>query len=267
MDLKEARSHVRASIRVHQVDDDDLDRGIMSALDYLNRADLLRTTTAVTATANNAELDISSITGIRPGRIWRVSVGYDDQGTWATATSYTQNDLVQGDGDPDSLYYVARSDHTSSGSNEPGSSGGSAVWERVYWTGGTPVKRTDFAAVASALNNCGGTGRPTKYAVKDSTTLLLYPVPDLAYPINVTARSGGYSGWVPGTKENIDISYDDELLRPVLWWAAPAFIEYHDTALRQRSQGWRRFLDAIEMAENESGFDTGVIEKSFNDFT
>lgn len=54
----------------------------------------------------------------------------DITGTWTVSTAYVIGNIVQGDGTPDSYFYICLQDHTSAAGNEPPSDGGTH-WNRV----------------------------------------------------------------------------------------------------------------------------------------
>ena len=111
MKLFEARNMVERSLGgVSCPDSAKMDDAIKIALERLIRVtDVTRNTDTVSLAANVATADFSAITRFNAGKIKRLQTGYSDQGTWLVGTAYAVNDLVQGDGTPDSLLATSAS--------------------------------------------------------------------------------------------------------------------------------------------------------------
>lgn len=152
---------------------------------------------SITLSADVAAYDFSSITDMRPEDVEWVELAYVDQGTWATATSYVVNDLVKGDGSPDALLYVCTEDHTSGAGNEPGTSGGEAVWTQVNSKLGWGVDLVDTLESGVSLRSFNtrnqwpyNTADPQQYqsgpnavSFRTLTECVVSPVPDARWTL------------------------------------------------------------------------------------
>lgn len=245
MDLAELRKRVLARCRRSgtSFDPEEVDFAIQSALHELDLTAYHSTsvTSAATFTANNPELDVSGLTGLRPERVIRAELAYTDQSTWASGTSYAVNDLVQGDGNPDSKFYVCTAAHTASSSNEPGQSGGDAFWELRMWKRGDVVQLLDRATIGKALGDrsqfrlylpydyqfdtdTDARGKPRVGGFWTDALFYVYPVPDAAYKIVFLQRQA-VDDWTPGTDALTTIDVPDNVLIPMVegmcWYLDP----------------------------------------------
>jgi hypothetical protein len=181
---------------------------------------------AVTCTADNAELDFSSVTGFSAEAIKQVEIGYT-KSTWATATAYTADlNLVTGDGSPDSKLYLCTTSHTSGASTEPPGSN----WTQVLSNQGTRVNRKSYQDIMGKIRNLGTTvDRPQEIGWENENTAFLWPAPDLAYPVDIiyeaTLDNVNFDPDTDvGTLEVIDVTIPDRYVTPLAWWGIPAVL-------------------------------------------
>jgi hypothetical protein len=207
------------------------------------------TTGTVTATAHDAELDISGVDGLRGEEVVRVEVGYHDRGTWSTSlAAVAKNDLVKGDGTPDSWLYVCTAAHTAAADKEPPNT---AYWQQVINKRGTLVDVRDYDHLADperARNpvtgalSCGSPARPRIIAFFDAATAYLSPTPDEAYPI-VFQYLAPLVSWDVGVDDpdDVELNIPDKYLYPCIRHGVPAILEAPDPADRAANMNWRIF--------------------------
>ena len=245
MDLCSLRDRVLARVQRANISftPTDVDYAIQTALNELDLDSyfsLVYTDTA-TMVVNNPQVDLSELVpedvdnvtteGIRPERVIRVELAYNDRGTWATATSYAVNDLVKGDGTPDSYYYVCGLANTSDADNQPGTAGGNTYWSMVLWQHGQVLPITNRDTVARLLgdspvatpylpanyvvvgNLMQAPGLPTICAFLTQNTLLVYPPPNLAYKLRLLIQYP-LTEWEAGQSSDIDIALPNNILLP-----------------------------------------------------
>ena len=209
------------------------DRAIQAAGNRFNQnSRIVRRSAEVNLTAELAKIDLSAdadFTHFRPERLIRAEIGYSDQGTWATSTAYTLNQMVQGDGSPDSRYYRCILAHTSSASDEPGGTGDwQSYWELLAWDQGEHLENVAISTIGRLLNEDTSTSKPTKIAWQDNAdTAYVYPAPDTVYTLRVyfweplllkNASTAAIETWVIGDSGdgahelNIPEEYTHEML-------------------------------------------------------
>lgn len=257
MDLVELRDRVlsrvqRANTTFAPLDVDYAIQAGLNELDLDSYFSLVYTDTA-TMTVNNAEVGISALvpsgisdvltTGIRPERVIRVELAYTDRGTWsASSVSYAVNDIVKGDGSPDSYYYVCKEAHTSSSSNQPGDTGGSTYWTRRQWQHGNKLELVNRDTIArwlgdspnmspylpanyvSVVNLNVTPSEPTHCAFLTQDTLLVWPPPDKAYKVRMLIQYP-LTEWEAGQSADVTIAIPNNILLPAIdgmcYWLDP----------------------------------------------
>lgn len=198
----EAVDIVRSSIRNPSVyDNDDIARAILSVgNDFVQRTRCTRSSGTVTLAANTAEYDYatSAITDLRPEDFETAEIIYIDEGAWADATAYTVNDLVT----ENSKFWRCISAHTGpgDGSTQPDSGADYLTyWSRVAAKTGYPVDCVDYQFISRDLRNpeifrTPSYGyadafieqyRPERFAFKDHTNLVVYPIPQAAWKLQI----------------------------------------------------------------------------------
>lgn len=260
-----AREMVRNALREtpNGIDKYALDRAIKVACDTLIlETEITRTDATVALTANDASVTVSGLTNFRVDRLIKAELRGSDQGTWTTATAYSKHDIVTGDGDPDSLKYRCTVAHTSSSSNEPGSSGGSANWTRVNWDRIEDLVEADYTSVARKLNDSVQAGTPSCIGFADNATAYLWPVPDSAFTLGLIYKAAlvSWNDGGPGGATTLNI--DDEYLRPTLWWGAAACVSHADPGDVFQDERWRRFMDFVFKVRGKSGYNASVAYKN-----
>lgn len=246
MQLTEIRQRLTAAARKmgKSYGPEELDMAIQTAL---NEADLsayhsLSITSNLTFTVNQPEISVATLTGFRPERVTRAMLAYNDRGTWATATAYTVNDLVQGDGSPDSYYYHCTEAHTSSASNEPGQ-GDNPYWERTLWKRGDVIEIIDTNTIAHMLGDrailrnylpddfifatvadANDAGKPRFGSFLTEDIFVVYPPPLYAYKLQFIMRAA-VTDWTPGTEADIEIDIPDNVLLPMIVYGAAYFLD------------------------------------------
>lgn len=287
MQLSELRTSAKLYVRAgNDFADADYDRAARDCLNYMvaRGLDVMRSTATVTVSANNPQLDLTApiALGFRAERFIMAEVGYVDEGTWATGTSYDINDLVQGDGDPDSFLYVCTEAHTSSSSNEPGGTGGAAFWTRVDNRRGTRlryraysdvvnprgrrhplVKRADgwyYYAYDDYQNDAGVAGgltgdRPSMISFRTATDAYVSPTPERDFPVNLVWRSTvpawEYGG--TGTVEDIEFYLPDEYTTGLFRHGIPAALLGPESDIRGDDAMWRLFENDVELLLSHAG--------------
>lgn len=284
--LTDVRAIVRSSLHVsvQTYSDSEVDRAVKAAFNELiTETSLSRTSGTITLTANDATVDVSTITLFRPERIVRAQIVYNDRSTWLTATAYAVNDLVRGDGSPDSLLYVAHTAHTSSASNEPGGSSTTDNWTRVNWKGGFQVQIKDYDFVASLLDGeptempivqatietgpATESARPFCIAFFDSDTAFVYPVPDIAYKLEIIYKQA-LETWTDGASGGsvTFASIDNEFISQAAWLGPLTYLETSDT----QSAHWSRYRDEwrrlLKKWKGYVNYNPGVLHKEPNDY-
>ena len=283
--LTDVRAIVRSSLHVgvQAYSDTEVDRAVKAAFNQaIRETSITRTSGTVTLTAESATVDVSSLTLFRPERIVRAQITYSDQGTWTTSTSYAVNDYVVGDGTPDAKNYRAHTAHTSAAANEPGS-GGTDVWTQVNWLGGFEIELVDYSNMAWLLDGQAeprasqkatvetgpGTesGRPNRMAFKDSDTAYCWPVPDIAYPLEIQYQQA-LETWTDGASgaSVTFASIEDEFVHELAYWGPIVFLSYSDTQSahwKRAKSEWQNLLDRLRGHVN---YNPGVLQKTPSDY-
>ena len=270
MDLVSLRDRVLARVQRANATFDvvDVDYAIQTALNELDLDSYfsLVYTDTVTMTVNNPEVTISALlpsgvsnvdtAGIRPERVIRIELAYTDRGTWSDAgVSYAVNDIVKGDGDPDSFYYVCDTANTSSSSNQPGESGGSIYWSRRQWQHGNVLNLVNRDTIArwlgdsptvspylpsnfiSVVNLNISPSEPTHCGFLTQDTLLVYPPPDIAYKLRMLIQYP-LTEWEAGQSADVEVAVPNNILLPAIdgmcYWLDP---------LHPQASNWRQRFD------------------------
>lgn len=199
-------------------------------------------TDPVTMEQYNPEVDISGMvpadsgattaTGIRPERVVRCEIAYTDRGTWASGTSYSVQDLVKGDGNPDSYFYVCTAANTAAADNEPGTSGGQDYWTRRAYKRGDPIDILNRDTIANQLGtgvvegvypqwwpfpDAGpqAPGQPVKGGFLTQDIFIVWPPPDLAYKM-VFIMQFPVTEWEPGETGAVNLLIPDNIIIPAI---------------------------------------------------
>lgn len=260
MRLTEIRKTVRLSMGAEdgEYSDADIDRGIRLCLNEFQRVlRFQRSVSVVVVTAGNAEFSVSA-TDFRPERVLLIERVYNDRSTWADSTSYAVDDLVQGDGDPDSYLYVCIHPHTSSSLNEPPNE---SYWVRVPWKRGQTVDQVGFDLISDWMVGARPwTGedacRPMYVGWSPDGKGYVWPVPTSNVRLSVT-YANPLPEWTPGTQAMVDLEIPDEYIDPMVWFGVPAALMYRTEGQRVMSDQWNRFKTAILEIKGYSDPDAG----------
>lgn len=252
--------------------DADYDRAARDCLHYMvsQGLDVMRSTATVTLTANDPHVDLTApvAAGFRAERFIMAEIGYVDEGTWASAATYDINDLVQGDGNPDSYLWVCTQAHTASASNEPGSSGGAAYWTRVDNRLGTRLRYRAYNETVnprgrryplvrhadgwyyyddyqSDPNVAGGltSDRPQLIGFRTPTDAYVWPTPERSFPLNLVWRSvvPAWEYGAGGTVASIEFYLPDEYTNALFHHGIPAKLMHP-----QQPDQWRAFTNEVD---------------------
>ena len=221
----------------------DIDYAIQTALNELDLDSYFSLVYTDTAqmTTNNPQVNIagllpegvSNVTteGIRPERVIRVELAFNDEGEWTSGTSYALNDLVQGDGTPDTYFYYCIAANTASALNTPGTTGGQTYWQRTLWQHGPVLALTNRDTVGRLLGDSPiplpylplnylvatnanmAPGVPTTCAFLTQDTLIVYPPPMQDYLIRMLIQYP-LTEWEAGQSADIDIAVPNNILLP-----------------------------------------------------
>lgn len=267
MIVSEMRDSVELTLRTGDYDASDIDRAFRSAANHmmLKKVDINRAEGTKTCTAYDNVIDFSSITDFRSNRLIAAEVGYNDLGEWADDLgAIAKNDLVQGDGDPDSYLYVCTTAHTAASDKEPPNT---TYWKRVPNKQGTKLIKRDMEQVLHPprprrlrvpfgrhhLDNCPGIDpathlvqpdRPVYIGFRTHTKAVVYPTPALAYPINIIYRKP-FAMWTIGGSDASTIPVADEYLHVLIEYGTPAILEFPDPNERLSTYRWQLFEQAI----------------------
>lgn len=235
--------------------------------EILRVCDCARTTSTKVLTANNPLVSLS-ITDFRVDKLVRMWTGYADQGEWDNVTNYAVNDMVQGDGNPDALFYrckVAHGPGVAAPHDAAAEPPNSTYWEQVSWGGGFNVELKDINYVSKRLDEYVETGRPECIAFINNTTGYVWPVPDLAYTLNLLWKSP-LESWTSG-EASVTINIPDEYVHPAIWFGAVAALKHSDANVRNDSFPWQRFQEFLQNIAGSSGFETNVLMRDEADYT
>lgn len=223
---------------------------------------------SLSCSADVAQLDLDTITGFDPMKVLRAEVAYPDKGTIESSGTYAELDLVQG---TDNLYYVSKVYHTSSSSTLPPNN---TYWSRVSWKGGFELEILDYDYVASQLNDSvdgeynvyekveSDSGRPKYLGWKTSTACILYPVPQTTWGVRLFFDEPS-TDWTPGasgTTTALSLNIPETHLYPILWWGAPAYLQYSSGFGQQYAQQMRqKFEQHLIATRGRVGIDAAGI--------
>ena len=265
--LEEARDVVRNAARTsaNASDDTRVDYAIRYVLqDLLRHAKVTGTVGTVAITGSSAVSDYSGLTLFNASRLRRVGIANVDTGTWGTGNSYAVDALTQGDGSPDSMYYVCTSAHTSTSTTEPPNT---SYWSPVAWPQEYKCERADYSEVAARLNSeSGGSDRPRIVAVRpDDETQNFY-----WWPVSPTDKIANVyydeelTSWSPGTTnpESIVLNIPKEYIDGALWSGAAAVLMERDPKRRSGIDSWQRYVEFRDSVAGEVGRDTGMTEQA-----
>lgn len=268
MQLGEARNRLTAAVRKmgKSYGPEEMDMAIQMALNFadLSSYHSLSLTSALTMTVNNPETSLSTLTGFRPDRVIRAQLAFTDEGVWATATAYQVGDLVTGDGTPDAYFWACTEAHTSSASNEPGTDGGAAYWERRLWKRGDVIEIVDLNTIAHMLGDrpllrnylpddflfpnmidSNVSGQPRFGSFLTQSIFVCFPPPDAAYKFVFVMKSA-VTDWVPGTEANVEIDVPDNVLMPLIWFGAAYFLDTTAKDAAARKEAFDRHVQNID---------------------
>lgn len=259
MQLPDLRQRVLARVRRgdSSFSPEEVDFAIQAALHEMSLTGYfsLSVTSALTFTATNPQLDVSSL-NLRPETIKRAELSFTDRGTWsASSVSYAVNDLVQGDGNPDAKFYVCKLANTSSSSNEPGTSGGDSYWTARIWQRGDKIRLLDRETIGRIMGDRSylrpfvpddywfaqgpddASGIPCVGGFWTEDLFYAYPVPDAAYKI-VFLIQKPVDEWDAGTDAYVNIDVPEKVLLPatdgMAWYLDPN---------HEKAPTWRQLFD------------------------
>ncbi len=233
----------------------------------------------VTLTAYDPRVTVSSLTvaGVTatdflPGRLIDAQIGYHSRGTWSAALgSVAVNDLVQGDGSPDSSWYVCTAAHTAASDNEPPND---SYWSLVQVPTGTPLT---IRAVPDLLDFHRGSGpwyidRSRYYDESPLATpgrphsigfgpelgqAWVYPTPEMAYPLRLYYWRGGPT-WTPGTSATISFDLPDEVLSAAAQYGAPAHLMHLSEDSGRAMTLWRLYENRLRELRQAGATNVGA---------
>lgn len=240
--------------------------------EFCRKTDVVRKSGTVDTTAGTAEVSLSSLaaadggtgpyTDFRAEYLIRAELMYKDQGTWADATAYVKNELVQGDGTPDSKYYVCREAHTSDAANdEPGTgTNWTRYWRNVAWKRNSLLRVVDFATISDKLDSNIideqwvvpeiTSSEPNQIALDYPGTAYLWPVPDTVYTVRLTYRSP-FTGTDTG---NPTLNVPDEYMHGILQWGAPAALQHTSPENKFANDAWSKWQNWLRDVSGDTGF-------------
>jgi len=265
VNLEEARIVVRDSAlqaSEETYSDARVDRAIRAALsEFVQQTRCTVTSGTVALTGSVAAFTSTTLSNFRPERIVRAQARYIDRGVWGTGNSYVYNDFVQGDGSPDSAYYICTLAHTSGTSNEPPNG---AYWRVTAANLGTPVDLVDLNTVVCNLESTTASD-PTMFAFEGTASGYVAPMPDSNRILWVQYYQP-LVAWEPGTSNasTITLNVPDEYINDALWYGAASFLESADPLSRMQSQGYKAFKEAIRRVKGEAGLESGPVVKDID---
>lgn len=240
--------------------------------EFCRKTDVARKSGTVDTTADTAEVSLSSLTAADGGTgpytnfraeyLIRAELQYKDQGTWATSTAYSVNELVQGDGDPDAKYYVCITAHTSDTANDQPGDGTNwtTYWRQVAWKRNKELMLVDFGSISNKLESTMvddtwvipelTSDEPTQIALDYPNTAYLWPVPDSVYTLRVTYRSP----FVDTDTGDPTLNIPDEYVHGILQWGAPAALQHTSPENRYANDAWAKWQGWLRDVGGDTGF-------------
>lgn len=279
MKLSDAIDIVKQTALNAATDDTFPKREIINAIrfvgeEFCRETAVVRKSGTVDTTADTSLVSAASLTAadggtgpytdFRPERLIRAEIQYDDQGTWTVSTAYTKNQLVQGDGSPDSKYYVCKLAHTSSANDEPGGSGDwSQYWRRVQWERSDSLNVVDFKTMIDRLESVQldhewvnpplTSAEPVEVAFDYGTqNAYLWPVPDTVYTLRLTYRSA----FTDVTTGDPTLNIPDEYIMGVLWWGVPAALQHTAPENGYANDAWAKYRQFVREVKGDVGFES-----------
>ena len=270
MNLLQIRNSIKQAIQSDEYSDPAIDWGYWAAgHELMRQVPVAYSEATKNLTPHDNEVDLSTIDGFRSERCLRAEIGYNDRGTWVTGSSYAVNDLVIGDGTPDSKLYVCTEAHTADSGNEPPSE----KWKQTENRRGTRMDIRTYDEVVdphaytdsdpyfwpyrdeyqgawydtSYVGQGDTPDRPRVIGFANHKTAYVRPTPPIAYPLRLTYRESLHDFTIgqPGA-ENVTSNIPDEYLPAVTQFGAPAYIEYPDPSDRASDYRYQRFVELIE---------------------
>lgn len=250
-------------------------------VEFIRLSKCTRSELTFTLTANNPEVDLtdSAFSNFLISRYIKAEIAFSDQGAWSDASvSYAVNDLVTND----SKFYECTEAHTSSASNEPGTTDGATYWTETRWKRGTPVTRMDYNDIRDLMETgsahrasnmaynatwgyypseegtpYGGMtspGRPQAIGFLSQDKAYVYPVPDVAYPLLFVyhAPLAPSSAWTYGTGQNITFNIPDEYMRSAIPNGVAAYLTNPENPTS--TFYWQRFLVVVDEAQGDQRY-------------
>lgn len=267
-----------------------LDEALQISLGELSRrAHVSRNSITTALAAGTWQSDLSAdsdFDDFRPEHCKRLSVVLNNRATWSgSSVSYAVDDMVQGDGSPDSLWYRCTTAHVSGAGNEPGSSGGNTYWTQTtsdvlgivahVTEAYVDALHTGFGRIDNRYQHCfdyptwqaitqAGTAwlyRPCFACFPSATTIKYWPMTDRAYTLKAqywqpfTNWTAGAGGSTSATVLNIPPQY----ARPAIYSGAAAYLIHNDPGERKRSEEMANFERLLREIKGSFNIDTGVI--------
>lgn len=237
--------------------------------DFLQRTRIIKANGFVNLSAADTAFSAASLTNslsggatpltdFRAERLVQARLLYVNAGTWTTATAYTVNQMVVGDGTPDSYRYLCRTAHTSSGGNEPPNT---TYWTRLVWAGGVQMEVVAHHNISEWLDRYQprldseapvASERPRYVAFRTQTTGNVWPVPDTAYSLEleyIPAFTSVKTG-------DAELAIPDEYLRSVLQWGVPAALQHTEPEMRYANSSWQKYEALVARSRGHGGFET-----------
>jgi hypothetical protein len=252
--------------------------------EFIRLSHCTTTTSNLTLAANAYEVDFSTITTFRPERTVRLELAYNDEGVWdALHGTYNVNDFVKGDGTPDAFFYACVLQHTAAADKEPPND---TYWKRVSWDSIGTLLQVSYPAVADYHNRRNLaiddvyrpyvepwywdqlragvvlTGRPVFIGFRSPTLGVLWPTPSEAYVLRETHWEP-LVAFTPGlvASEAVVLNIPEEYIRPAIFMAGPAFLQYNDPKDRRESEAFVQFQQLAREVKGTANVDTSVISR------
>lgn len=229
-----------------------VDRAFRAAAQELVRQApmILRAKSTVTLTAENSAVDLSAVTDLEPESIWRVDLGYDDKSGWVTATGYTLRQSVTND----SKRYSCSTAHTSAAATEPGTGADwETKWQQIYTLIGDKVTVEPIQDVARRLKAEHDSGEPLYLGVENRDNAHAYPVPDVAYKLNIY-YDAPLQTWEAGvgSVSGEDIGIPDRYMEGLIEATAAVLDNHYPEDLHAQTMRWFRkeFIPQVKAAPN-----------------